>query len=113
MAKTYAEKLQDPRWQKKRLQILQRDGFACQRCGSTDKTLHVHHGSYARGLDPWDYSDWSLWTLCYECHDFIGNKLAEIHEAIGMIHPSSDAALDAVYAVACDGIALQAQETQG
>lgn len=26
---TYAEKLKDPRWQKKRLRILERDAFAC------------------------------------------------------------------------------------
>ncbi len=26
----YASKLKDPRWQKKRLEILQRDDFACQ-----------------------------------------------------------------------------------
>jgi len=31
MAKlTYSEKLKDPRWQKKRLEILSRDNFTCE-----------------------------------------------------------------------------------
>lgn len=64
---TYAEKLKDPRWQKKRLEIMQRDNFACLNCCSKDKTLNVHHVIYVKGLDPWDYGD-SLLTLCEECH---------------------------------------------
>jgi 5-methylcytosine-specific restriction endonuclease McrA len=28
----YSEKLRDPRWQKKRLEIFQRDNFICQNC---------------------------------------------------------------------------------
>lgn len=65
---TYAEKLKDPRWQKKRLEILQRDGFACRVCFDTTTTLHVHHKFYKRGANPWDYPDESLITLCAECH---------------------------------------------
>lgn len=29
----YKEKLKDPRWQKKRLQIFERDDWCCQKCG--------------------------------------------------------------------------------
>jgi 5-methylcytosine-specific restriction endonuclease McrA len=64
---TYSEKLKDPRWQKKRLEILQRDNFTCCNCKRKDKELHVHHVVYIRGLDPWEY-DQSLLTLCSECH---------------------------------------------
>lgn len=64
---TYAEKLRDPRWQKKRLFILERDGWACQSCRSTTKSLQVHHLMYAR-RDPWDYDDNCYQTLCGECH---------------------------------------------
>lgn len=66
---TYSEKLKDPRWQRKRLEIMQRDGFKCCECGDTTKTLHVHHSNgYRNGLDPWEYADGELQTLCEPCH---------------------------------------------
>ncbi len=64
---TYAEKLRDPRWQKKRLQILERDKWRCKACHSADKNLQVHHLYYAR-LDPWEYPDHVYQTLCDDCH---------------------------------------------
>jgi 5-methylcytosine-specific restriction endonuclease McrA len=45
----YKEQLLDPRWQRRRLEILQRDEFTCQKCLSKDKTLHVHHIDYIKG----------------------------------------------------------------
>lgn len=65
----YSKKLRDPRWQKKRLEIMQRDGFACQKCGEETKTLNVHHTYYIVGNDPWGYPDASLITLCEDCHE--------------------------------------------
>lgn len=65
---TYAEKLKDPRWQKKRLEILQRDEFACQLCFDTTNTLHVHHKIYHKSRNPWDYPAEALITLCEDCH---------------------------------------------
>ena len=64
---TYAEKLRDPRWQRKRLEILDRDGWACCSCGSKKKNLQVHHLIYSK-LDPWEYPDYVFQTLCYDCH---------------------------------------------
>lgn len=75
---TYAEKLKDPRWQKKRLEILERDSFTCRHCGDKEKELHVHHAYYERGMDPWDYKDHMLFTLCKYCHDCIENEMKEI-----------------------------------
>lgn len=69
MAKTYIEKLQDPKWQKKRLKILDRDNFTCTSCGDNKSTLHVHHISYRRV--PWTVADDQLLTLCSTCHKFI------------------------------------------
>lgn len=69
--KPYAEKLRDPRWQKKRLEVMERDGFTCQNCGDKESTLNVHHWYYAAGNDPWDYPDEALATLCEDCHDTI------------------------------------------
>ena len=65
----YSEKLKYPRWQKKRLEIFQRDEFKCQSCGNTEKTLAVHHRIYLRGKDPWDYPNELLITLCCVCHE--------------------------------------------
>ena len=66
--KTYAEKLMDPRWQRKRLEVLQRDDFTCQGCYSKETTLHVHHRHYERDKDPWDYDLDDLTTVCADCH---------------------------------------------
>lgn len=65
---SYSEKLKDPRWQKKRLEILQRDRFACVACLATEKTLHVHHCCYTGKTDPGDYESPLLITLCEDCH---------------------------------------------
>jgi len=43
----YYAKLKDPRWQKRRLQIFNRDKWTCRICGSTTDTLHVHHIAYS------------------------------------------------------------------
>lgn len=64
----YSEKLKDPRWQRRRLEIMSRDGFSCVCCGRDDKTLNVHHCYYVRGREPWDYPDSSLVTVCEDCH---------------------------------------------
>lgn len=67
----YGRKLQDPRWQKKRLEILERDRFQCQVCGDCRSMLHVHHVAYdpVERIDPWEYIDETLVTLCARCHD--------------------------------------------
>lgn len=62
-------KYKDPRWQKMRLEVLNRDGFKCQMCGSAEKTLHVHHLSYSGIDNPWDIHPNLLITLCVECHE--------------------------------------------
>lgn len=64
----YSEKLRDPRWQRRRLQIMERDNWRCQLCFDDESTLHVHHVWYA-GRDPWDAPDEALITLCHECHE--------------------------------------------
>lgn len=66
---SYQEKLKDPRWQKMRLKIFERDGWACTKCKSADKTLHVHHERYLGNREPWDYPDHYLVTVCHSCHE--------------------------------------------
>jgi hypothetical protein len=70
---TYSELLKDPKWQKKRLDILNRDNFRCCQCGSVKNTLHVHHQYYIKGNMPWEYPDDSLITLCEFCHEVVDN----------------------------------------
>jgi|GEM_PF-3177802 len=65
----YIDKLKDPHWQKKRLEIFKRDNFTCQYCQSKDKQLHVHHRYYVYKNDPWDYPNDALLTLCIDCHE--------------------------------------------
>ncbi len=65
----YSTKLRDPRWQKVRLKIMERDGFACCKCGDGENMLSVHHRYYIWGRDPWDYTDDLLVTLCQSCHN--------------------------------------------
>lgn len=62
----YSEKLKDPRWQKKRLEILSRDNFTCQCCGDKDTSLHIHHSKYTG--EPWEAPNEDLKTLCEHCH---------------------------------------------
>lgn len=64
----FQEQIKSPKWQKRRLEIMQRDGFACQICGDKETTLHVHHLRYVPNRAYWDYEDWELITLCERCH---------------------------------------------
>ena len=70
MIKTYIEKLKDPRWQKKRLEIMQRDNFTCQCCGSKVDELQIHHIRYHKGIEPWEYDNNELITYCESCHEY-------------------------------------------
>ena len=65
----YSEKLKDPRWQKVRLKILERDEWACQQCFDSSTSLVVHHLYYEQDKEPWDYPDAAFITLCERCHE--------------------------------------------
>ena len=68
---TYKEQLQHPLWQKKRLEIMQRDNFSCVNCKDDQTILNVHHKKYINGKMPWEYLDKDLITLCEKCHSII------------------------------------------
>lgn len=76
----YAEKLMDERWKKRRDEIVSRDGGKCQHCGS-DEHLQVHHKNYIQKLEPWDYPDSLLQTLCRQCH---GTLIGHRHGAVDL-----------------------------
>lgn len=66
--KTYSDKLKHPLWQRRRLEIMNRDNWMCQMCGDRQSPLHVHHRYYLNGKHPWEYNDGALITLCECCH---------------------------------------------
>lgn len=80
---TYFEKLQDPRWQKKRLEVFKRDNFTCRDCGNAESTLHVHHCAYCG--NPWEAPLSVLLTLCAECHEFRQVVENEAHVLLGTL----------------------------
>ncbi len=85
---TYQEKFKDPRWQKKRLKIMERASFTCEGgCLSKDKTLNVHHGYYEKGFEPWEYNDDTLWCFCDDCHIKIQEELRDLHFQLAKVNP--------------------------
>lgn len=70
----FFDQYKDPRWQKKRLQIMERDEFTCQSCYNTENTLNVHHKYYIPDKKPWEYNDSLLITLCEGCHEWEEDK---------------------------------------
>lgn len=87
---SYGEQLKDPRWQRKRLEALQNDNFACKICGDTKSQLHVHHGAYLSGRKVWDYDPWMLHTLCAKHHEEAEEYIYSMNEKIGSMKPTSE-----------------------
>lgn len=85
MSKSYWELLRDPRWQRKRLEVMQRDEFACRQCGDKTSTLNVHHTHYVKGRAPWEYENESLKTLCESCHSRISEITGSLKQLTGRL----------------------------
>ena len=66
---TFKQQYDHPLWQKKRLEIFQRDNWKCLHCGSANKQLQVHHLSYVWNKKVWDYDNSNFETLCCDCHE--------------------------------------------
>lgn len=69
---SYSDLLNTEEWRNKRLKIIKRDNYRCIYCGNRFH-LHVHHkyySAYPNGIlvDPWNYPDDALITLCAYCH---------------------------------------------
>lgn len=64
----YSEQLESPKWQKKRLEVMQRDNWQCQLCSDTTTQLHVHHKKYTYNKKAWEYDNDLLITYCKHCH---------------------------------------------
>ena len=62
----YSGQLNDPRWKKKRVEILIRDKHKCRICNYFGSKVNIHHLKYS-GM-AWDVSNDDLITLCNDCH---------------------------------------------
>nr|DAL38850.1 MAG TPA_asm: NinG recombination protein [Caudoviricetes sp.] len=61
-----------PRWKRKRLQILKRDGYMCQHCkryGKAVPATTVHHIQHADEYPEMAFADKNLISLCEGCHN--------------------------------------------
>lgn len=81
----YSERLRHPKWQAKRLRVLEAKGFECEECEAREKTLHVHHGYYRSAADPWDYEDDTLHSLCESCHALAEEARLELLRNVGRL----------------------------
>lgn len=88
MVTTYSEKLKDPRWQRKRLEVMERDEFCCQICMDSGSTLHVHHKRYVKGRNPWEYEIHDLATVCENCHESAHEKMFDATEVLASFEVS-------------------------
>ena len=82
----YFEKLKDPRWQKKRLEVFEYYDFKCSNCGEKTKQLHAHHKIYLKNLDPWEYGIEFLTCLCDDCHKGAHNCLEKVKNVLGVLN---------------------------
>ncbi len=84
---TYRQKLRDPRWQKKRLEIMERADWRCEWCGTGEVNLQVHHGFYGKDVEPWEYESDTLYCLCDSCHERAETIRRTVYCELARIHP--------------------------
>lgn len=83
----YQERLKDPRWQRKRLGVLERANWSCEACGTREVNLQVHHGYYEREALPWEYPEEALFVLCDDCHERAESVRAAVYKELGRLAP--------------------------
>lgn len=71
----FKDQYKHPLWQKRRLEVLKKAEFCCQRCGDDESQLHVHHRQYFKGRKLWEYREDQLEALCDLCHQETHEKL--------------------------------------
>lgn len=78
----YADLLKDPRWQKKRLEVMERAGFKGELCGNDKRELNIHHKRYRAGAKPWEYELPELLCICLDCHQKLHGITPEAAPAV-------------------------------
>lgn len=82
----YAALLCRPEWQRKRLEIMDRDGYRCVQCkslGEPGNYLQVDHKHYVSGAFPWEAPNRYLQTVCRRCHERLTLWRRRISELAG------------------------------
>ena len=79
----FKNKRQPQEWKSKRGYILKRDNYKCQWCGKQEQ-LQVHHKYYSKypnnvKVQPWNYPNDALITLCNECHQKAHKKKIKVY----------------------------------
>lgn len=82
---TYQDQIKSPKWQKKRLEILEMYNFTCNVCKDTSSQLHVHHVYYVKGKKIWEYETHMLSCLCENCHKKIHELNDKLNESLGIL----------------------------
>lgn len=82
----FKDQYKHPKWQKKRLEILERDNFNCVNCGEDDKQLDVHHGYYEINKMLWEYDNQTMITLCKKCHKDVDVEKRALHKKIAKLY---------------------------
>lgn len=98
---SFKEQYRHPNWQRKRLEIMERDQFMCQACYSDEDTLNVHHKRYFKGRMIWDYPNELLVTLCEGCHEYQHESSEGMKTIIGALRVDGPGSLS-------DGVKLLA-----
>jgi len=79
--------LLDPRWQRKRLEVLEAAGWRCEYCSDGENTLHVHHSHYVKGRKPWEYERSELRALCADCHEEHHTQKGRLDALVSQVDP--------------------------
>jgi hypothetical protein len=97
-ARSYEDKLKDPRWTTKAQLVKTRADLRCEDCGVKSPYLEAHHCWYRYGFEPWQYPLDAFRALCAACHKarapiehdartffarFSTSELALIRESLG------------------------------
>ncbi len=85
----FFEQYKRPEWQKKRLEVMNLAGFACQNCGDEEKTLNVHHKFYVKGRKVWEYDADDLECLCEPCHEYVHSLRDDLKQLYGTLSVTS------------------------
>ena len=81
----HLQRLTDPRWIAKRLEILAVRGNDCEGCDAKGEVVHVHHGFYEGDRYPWNYPDDSLHVLCPTCHGKAQALMVQMNRLLGTL----------------------------
>ncbi len=97
----WADQYKHPLWQKKRLEALDKAGYACQCCGDSESQLHVHHKQYFKGRMIWDYTVGELSVLCSECHEAAHAQMDELKSIMSALDPDGVSSVISLIAGYC------------